>query len=71
MSQKHTHPSPNGKQYEYEVRLISFKDWGLMNPKETLDKFGQGGWRLCTKTHVKIQEADMWEMIFSRELNTK
>lgn len=63
-------PSPNGQRYEYEVRQISFKDWDLMNPKEVLNKFGDGGWILCTKTHIKIGNADMWEMIFRREVKS-
>lgn len=60
-------PSPNGRRFEYTVRRISLKDWDIMNPDEVLNKFGDGGWELCTKVQVTIEEVEMWELIFKRE----
>lgn len=64
---KTNQPSPNKRVFEYEVRQVSLKDWDLMNPKEVLNKFGLGGWELCTRNKIQVGDAEMWELIFKRE----
>lgn len=60
-------PSPNGRRFEYTVRTISLKDWALMNQDDTLNKFGDGGWELCTFSVVRIEEGEVYQLIFKRE----
>lgn len=61
-------PSPNGKRFEYTVRKISLLDWERMNQDDVLNKFGDGGWELCAKSTVRIEEVEMYELIFKREV---
>ena len=61
------HPSPTGRTFEYTVRNISPKDWEIMNQDDTLNKFGDGGWELCTFSTVQMQEGEVYQLIFKRE----
>lgn len=67
MSNKPKQPSPNGKVFEYTVRKISLSDWDMMNQDEVLNKFGDGGWELCSFSIIRIKETEMFQLIFKRE----